>query len=84
MADDTSPRPADFADLPLQPTGSGIADMEIARLQDELAQGERPEGDAAEDRIADASVEAGIADETAGYDVAMRDRDRDEPTKTQA
>ena len=84
MADETSPHPTDFTDLPLQPTGSGVADMEVARMQDELAAGDDTANGSGTDRIADASVEAGIADETAAYDTAMRDEDRDTPTKTQA
>jgi hypothetical protein len=84
MADDTSPNhPNDLTDLPLQPTGSGVADMELARLQDELATGEGAKGGADADHVAEASVAAGIADESAAYDVAMRDEDRDLPTKTQ-
>jgi hypothetical protein len=39
MTDATSPEttPADLRDLPLQPTGSGVADTEMARMQAELA-----------------------------------------------
>lgn len=55
-------------DMPMQPTGSGPADFETAKMQAD---------------IADASTEAGIADETAGYDRAIREDD-DTPTKTQA
>jgi len=64
-ADDTS---IDMSDLPLQPTGSGVTDTEIARMQAE---------------IADGAADAGIADETPGYGRAMRSRD-DAPTQTQA
>ncbi len=62
------PDPRDVSDLPLQPTGSGVADTEIAMMQA---------------AVADDTAEAGIADETAGYDRAMR-ADDDVPTKTQA
>lgn len=45
--------PEDFADLPIQPTGSGVADLEIAYEQMRLDEAERaddatPEDDAAE------------------------------------
>ncbi|GGB41689.1 hypothetical protein GCM10011380_33970 [Sphingomonas metalli] len=65
MSDPTDPHrePESFADLPIQPTGSGVADLEIAYEQMKLAEGA--------DDAAGASIEAGIADETAAYDAAM-------------
>jgi len=45
-ADDTTHTPETFADLPLQPTGSGVADLEIAyeqmRLADDAASASEP------------------------------------------
>jgi hypothetical protein len=32
----TEPTATDFGELPIQPTGSGVADAEIARMQSEL------------------------------------------------
>lgn len=60
--DDTS------IDLPMQPTGSGVADLQTAEMQA---------------AIADENAEAGIADETAGHGRVMR-QDDETPTKTQA
>ena len=35
----TTPAPDNFGDLPMQPTGSGVADLEIAYEQMKLAEG---------------------------------------------
>lgn len=48
-AADPTHEPASFADLPLQPTGSGVADLEIAYEQMRLAEGDAASADA--DRI---------------------------------
>lgn len=51
--DDTPPET--FADLPMQPTGSGVADLEIAYEQMKLAEdagGTRRDADEAEDPAA--------------------------------
>lgn len=60
--DDTS------IDLPMQPTGSGVADLQTAEMQA---------------AIADGSAEGSIADETAGFAHGKREGDGT-PTKTQA
>jgi hypothetical protein len=36
----TTPAPDSFGDLPMQPTGSGVADLEIAYEQMKLAEGD--------------------------------------------
>lgn len=42
---DTHQTPESFADLPIQPTGSGVADLEIAyeQMRLEQAEGESPD-----------------------------------------
>jgi hypothetical protein len=44
--------PADLAGMPMQPTGSGTTDLEIAKLQDAIADG-----------TPDPEIETGIIDE---------------------
>ena len=39
--------PDNFADLPLQPTGSGVADLEVAYEQMKLLEGDVPAADEA-------------------------------------
>ncbi|WP_428970302.1 hypothetical protein ACQR50_06725 [Sphingomonas sp. Xoc002] len=43
----TASEPASFADLPIQPTGSGVQDLEIAYEQMELAGGDTASADEA-------------------------------------
>jgi hypothetical protein len=43
----TAPEPASFADLPIQPTGSGVQDLEIAYEQMELANDDAASADEA-------------------------------------
>ncbi len=43
--------PASFADLPIQPTGSGVQDLEIAYEQMELAKGDTASADEALDGV---------------------------------
>lgn len=61
-ANDTNHEPENFGDLPIQPTGSGVADLEIAYEQMRLA------GD--DGSVAGAPLGAGVADETAAHDTA--------------
>ena len=58
--ENTKPEPQNFGDLTMRPTGSGSADLETSYLEAAL-----------DGAAADASVEAGVADETAAYDKAM-------------
>jgi|GEM_PF-1863259 len=41
----TAPEPGSFADLPIQPTGSGVQDLEIAYEQMQLANGNAASAD---------------------------------------
>lgn len=52
MTDPTNPDPSpeSFADLPMQPTGSGVADLEIAYEQMKMAEGDTLMN-ATEDRV---------------------------------
>lgn len=62
MADpDTDQTPERFADLPILPTGSGVADLEVAYEQMRLAE----EGDSVDD-----STTAGVVSDPAAYDSA--------------
>ena len=64
-SDAIDPAPATFADLPLQPTGSGVADLEIAYEQMRLA-----EGDTTLDRTEDTAIEPLGVDRVAGNESA--------------
>jgi hypothetical protein len=64
MADvnDTNREPESYSDLPMQPTGSGVADLEVAYEQMRLdEEGERTTG---------APIAAGVADTTLPVDDA--------------
>lgn len=58
----TDTTPDNFSDLAMQPTGSGVADLEIAYEQMRLAE----DADAA-----DTLSDAGAADEMSTYDATM-------------
>lgn len=63
MTDDTpntKPEPHTFADLANQPSGSGVAAEQAAFMEAVL-----------EGATADASIDAGVADESAAYTKAM-------------
>jgi hypothetical protein len=52
----TAQEPASFADLPIQPTGSGVQDLEIAYEQMALAQdASNPSGEPLDDRMTDSA-----------------------------
>ncbi|WP_156361049.1 hypothetical protein [Sphingomonas sp. Leaf257] len=65
----TAPEPASFADLPIQRTGSGVQDLEIAYEQMELAS-----GDAAS---ADEALGQGVEGVSPGGDTVMPIEDED-------
>ncbi len=67
MTDQNTPHtsPESFVDLPLQPTGSGVADLEIAYEQMKLAQDADPERASTDGRVVD------------GANVTPSDRDDD-------
>jgi hypothetical protein len=53
----TAQEPASFADLPIQPTGSGVQDLEIAYEQMALAQDASvPSGQALGDNVTDGAL----------------------------
>lgn len=61
--DEADDAPDSFGDLPLQPTGSGVADLEIAYEQMRVAQGGEPSGDrAGDDTVGSAMSGAGEAE----------------------
>ena len=61
VTDRTAPEapPPDLAGLPIQPTGSGVADLEVAYEQMRLANAADPASDLAEDNALSATRDAG-------------------------